>query len=106
MPVRPLTDLAVRALTSEQRNQIRPILVGMPMDVQTGFLAMGNHAFRRFVRKVMILRNALVGPPRLRVRAIPLTFDFWSWLSQLWERLTTMNGFVNNAFVNTANEWT
>ncbi len=101
MPVRPLTDLAVRALTQEQREILRPSLMNMPMDVQTGFLAMRNHVFRRVVRKVMILRNALVGPPRLRVSAIPLTFDFWSWLSHLWERLT-----LNTAFVHTANEWT
>ena len=106
MPVRSLADLAVRALTPEQREILRPkdkkfnVLINMRQDVQTGFLAMRNHAFRRFVRKVMILRNALVGRPRLRVRAFPLTFDFWSWLSNLWERVT-----MNNLFVNTANEW-
>jgi len=117
MPVRSLADLAVRALTPEQREILRPkareydaatgtfkpkfnVLINMRKDVQTGFLATRNHAFRRFVRKVMILRNALVGRPRLRVRAYPLTFDFWSWLSNLWERAT-----MNNLFVNTANEW-
>ena len=64
---RSLADLAVRALTPEQQRQVREqnLLSVMPQDAVMGFLATTNHQFRRLVRKVMILRNALVRTPEV-----------------------------------------
>ena len=95
---RSLADLAVRALTPEQQRQVREqnLLSVMPQDVVMGFLATTNRQFRRLVRKVMILRNALVRTPRLRIGAIPLRpLNFW----------TNLLRMILRSFANNQNEW-
>ena len=70
MPVKSLAELAARALSKEERKQVRPFFSSLPNDVQRGFLAAGNQRFRKFTRLVIYLRNAVMALPTY-MRGIP-----------------------------------
>ena len=70
MPVKSLAELAARALSKEDRERVRPHLLGLPSEVQRGFLAVANQRFRKFTRLFILLRNAVMAIPRY-MRGIP-----------------------------------
>ena len=57
-PVPSLAELAARALPSADRDLIRQNVIDLPENTQMGYLAAGNHQFRRLIRIFIHVRNA------------------------------------------------
>ena len=68
--VKSLAELAARALSLEDRERVRPILINLNLNAQKGFLAVANHQFRNFTRLWILLRNAVMAIPTY-MRGIP-----------------------------------
>ena len=74
-PVPSLADLAIRALKKTDRELIRQNVVDLPIDTQKGYLATGNHQFRRLVRIFIHVRNAAAN---LLLGYVPVSqWDVW-----------------------------
>ena len=69
-PVPSLAELAARALSKEDRERVRPHLLGLGLEAQRGFLAVANQQFRKFTRLWILLRNAVMAIPTY-MRGIP-----------------------------------
>ena len=68
--VKSLAELAARALSLEDRERVRPHLLGLGLEAQRGFLAVANRRFRNFTRLWIHLRNAVMAIPTY-MRGIP-----------------------------------
>jgi hypothetical protein len=64
MPVPPLYDLAARAMTREQHNEVLPWRRDMYPQTHNALLAMTNHRLRRAGRLVILLLRGITAIPR------------------------------------------
>lgn len=72
MPVPPLYDLAARAMTREQHNEVLPWRRDMYPQTHNALLAMTNHRLRRAGRLVILLLRGVAAIPRWLI-GIPRT---------------------------------
>ena len=86
MPVPHLYDLAARALTPEQHEQVLPWRRTMYPETHNALLAVTNHRLRRVGRLVILLLRAVVAIPRWLI-GIPRTE--WHTLHELTPTTST-----------------